>query len=387
MTTNLRVVDRGLVYRGADHPEWARRSIRRTNVVRTTAGELIVSFRRCAGDDSPDGHPVVFASADEGRTWEERFSGRGQGALDGVPGQVMNLSIAEVEPGRLLGTSLWVDLSSGRPWVNPVTGGMLPLWIVHRESTDGGRTWGDARVLDLAPQIATTPCANPVMRLANGDLAQPFETLKAYDDADEAQSKAWLQVSHDGGRTWPTQVMVAGDPENARWYWDQRLAVRPDDGRLVGMFWTRDVAGQRDLPSSIAWGTPDGMSWTDPSSTGLPGQHTQPVPLGGERLLAVWSHRELPGIVASISEDFGRTWDRSRDLVLFRSDAGREPGAGQREDLAGYLQSMIRYHFGHPRAVRLPDGDIFATWCQGTDEVKDVAWARIRTGDPAPRPG
>lgn len=378
--TEIRVVDRGLVYRGADHPEWARRSIRRTNTVATADGELLVSFRRCAGDDSPDGHPVVFASTDEGRTWEERWSGRGQGALGGVPGQVMNLSIAEIsaEPRRLLGTSLWVDLSSGLPWVHPVTGGMLPVWIVHRESTDGGRTWGDAHVLDLAPQIATTPCANPVLRLANGDLAQPFETLKAYDDATEARSKAWLQVSHDGGATWPTQRLVAGDPENARWYWDQRLAVHPDDGRLVGMFWTRDVAAQHDLPSSIAWGAPDASSWTEPASTGLPGQHTQPVPLGGDRLLAIWSHRELPGIVASVSEDCGRTWERSRDVVLYRSGAGREPGTGEREDFADYLHSMIRYHFGHPRAIRLPDGDVVAAWYQGTDAVKDVAWARIR---------
>ena len=48
---------------------------------------------------------------------------------------------------------------------------------------------------------------------------------------------------------------------------------------------------------------------------------------------------------------------------------------------------MIRYHFGHPRAVLLPDGDVFAVWYKGTDEVKDIAWARIRTGDPAPPPG
>jgi hypothetical protein len=385
--SSLRVVDRGFVYRGADQPDWARRSIRRTNVVRTAAGELIVSFRRCAGDDSPDGHPVVFASADDGRTWEERFSGRGQGTRDGVPGQVMNLSIAEVAPGRLLGTELWVDLTSGQPWVNPVTGGMLPLTIDHRASTDGGRTWSAPRVLDLSPQRATTPCANPVLRLANGDLGQPFENMKEYDDPAPARGGAWLQLSHDEGATWPTQVLVARDADNARWFWDQRLAVHPETGRLVGMFWTRAVAAQRDLPVHIGWGSPDGRTWTEPVSTGLPGQHCQPLPLGGDRLLAVWSHRELPGIVASISEDFGRTWNRADDLVLFESGAGREPGSGAREDLADYLLTMIRYHFGHPRAVLLPDGDAFAVWYQGTDEVKDVAWARIRTGGPARPPG
>ena len=373
----LRVVDRGLVYRGADHPAWARRSIRRTNIVRAADGTLFASFRRCGADDSPDGHPVVFATSDLGRTWDQRFDGRGEGELDGVPGQLMNLSIMELEPGRLLGTSLWVDLSSGLPWVNPVTGGMLPLRIVHRESTDGARTWTAPIALDLRHQVATSPCANPVLRLATGDLAQPFENMKDYDDPEEARSRAWLAVSSDSGATWPGQVKVAGDPANRRWFWDQRLAVRPEDGRIVGMFWTRDVEGQRDVEVSIAWGSPDGRTWTTPTGTGLPGQHTQPVPLGGDRLVAVSSHRELPGIVASLSDDFGRTWQREDDLVLYHSAEGREPGAGERENLAGYLLSMIRYHFGHPRAVALPSGEVFAVWYQGTDDAKDVAWARI----------
>ena len=65
---------------GADQPDWARRSIRRTNVVRTSNGELLVSFRRCAGDDSPDGHPVVFASADEVEPGKN-----GSVAADGAP--------------------------------------------------------------------------------------------------------------------------------------------------------------------------------------------------------------------------------------------------------------------------------------------------------------
>ena len=187
---------------------------------------------------------------------------------------------------------------------------MLPLSILHRASTDGGRTWSAPRVLDVSPQVAPTPCANPVLRLATGELAQPFETMKEYDDAAEATSGAWLALSPDDGATWPTQVLVARDPDNARWFWDQRLAVRAETARSL-----RCAGRATWRPSGICPSTSRGAPRTDgpgprPISTGLPGQHCQPVSLGGGRLLAVWSHRELPGIVISISEDFGRTWDR-----------------------------------------------------------------------------
>ena len=45
-------------------------------------------------------------------------------------------------------------------------------------------------------------------------------------------------------------------PDNAIYYWDQRLATHPDDGRLVNMFWTHVPADGRDIDVHIAWGTP-----------------------------------------------------------------------------------------------------------------------------------
>ena len=166
---------------------------------------------------------------------------------------------------------------------------------------------------------------------------------------------AWLRLSTDGGATWPGDVLVAHHPDDAIYYWDQRLETHPDDGRLVNMFWTRDVAAALDIDVHIAWGTPDGRDWTVPVGTGLPGQHCQPISLGGDRLLAVYSHRgDPPGIRAALSEDFGRTWDRASEIVVWASDAGGEPGAGRPRSQDEYWNDMGAWQFGHPRGATAP---------------------------------
>ena len=54
----------------------------------------------------------------------------------------------------------------------------------------------------------------------------------------------------------------------------------------------------------------------------------QPLAIGGDRLVAVYTHRrDPPGIALSISDDYGKTWDRAQDLMVYDSTAGTESGA------------------------------------------------------------
>jgi len=71
-------------------------------------------------------------------------------------------------------------------------------------------------------------------------------------------------------------------------YWDQRIAIHPDTGQMVATFWTHDGSSSTLLESHISWDAAVGRSWTLPAATGLPGHHTQPLALGGDRLLAVY---------------------------------------------------------------------------------------------------
>ena len=80
------------------------------------------------------------------------------------------------------------------------------------------------------------------------------EAWKSYDDAGVGEHSAILSISHDGGYTFEPAVVVAHDPANRLLFWDERLAVDPESGRLVGMFWTHDRAAQQDANAHIAWG-------------------------------------------------------------------------------------------------------------------------------------
>jgi hypothetical protein len=142
------------------------------------------------------------------------------------------------------------------------------------------------------------------------------------------------------------------------------------------MFWTHQISTGRDVDIHIAWAGPDARRWSQPEGTGLTGQHCQPIPLGGERLVAVYAHRrDPPGIRAAISDDFGRTWDRSREVVVYASPAGAEAGASGPRPIADYWDDMIAWRFGHPRGVLLPSGEVLVVFYAGDDRSQSVRWA------------
>ena len=325
------------------------RSASSTAAVALADGTVLATCRLGTDREGADGHVGVFASTDGGDDWELRFLGLQERVWDGWPGEARGWYPTELVPGELIASVLWTDRSDpSHPWVHPVTQGLLGMRSYLIRSTDGGRSWPDRRRIDLGPHPGAS-VTGPVLRLADGTLAQPFENWKEYEDPTPGIPCAWLRLSHDDGATWTEDVLVAAHPDNAIYYWDQRLAAHPGDGRIANMFWTHVPADGRDIDVHITWGTPDGRTWTEPVGTGLPGQHCQPISLGGDRLLAVYSHRMSPGgIHASISEDFGGTWDRDRDLVVWASDAGDEPGLRRLAGTGGVLERHGRL------AVRAP---------------------------------
>ena len=374
----MRVLDCGTVCDGHPIPDY-RSICAFTTINRLQEGTLLVSGRWGSARDSVDGHACIWASPDCGRTWELRYDGYGKGSWGGTPGEMKGLTSTELLPGRLTATALWVDRSDpDLPFIHPVTQGLLPMRILHVESADDGCTWSPPRPMDTSPHLATSPCSHAVIQLPGGVLAQPYEQWKEYEDPTPGRPAARLRFSRDGGRTWPEFVTVARHPDNALAYWDQRLAIHSVDGRLAATVWTHEFRMGSDIDIHIAYGTSDGRSWTIPRSTGLPGQHCQPLSLGGDRLLAVYSRRrDPPGIVLSISEDFGEHWDRERDLLVYDSTVGTESGAGGGRTQSELWGDMERWRFGHPRMVRLPGNEIFVVYYAGDDAVKTARWARV----------
>ncbi|MBM4409086.1 MAG: exo-alpha-sialidase [Chloroflexi bacterium] len=352
-----------------------------TSALLASDGTLLAACRLGTKRESSDGHAALFASLDRGATWELRYLGLADRVRDGRQGDTRSFLLSELVPGELTATIMWADRSDpDAPWVNPTTQGLRPMENVHRLSRDGGRTWDSEHPIDLPHPASST--TGPVFALP-GDattMAQPFEHWKAYDDPALGAPRAMLRLSHDGGATWTEDVVVAADPRNETWFWDQRLAVHPETGDLVAMFWTFDRLAGRDLPIHIAWGTPDGRRWTVPQPTPLDGQHCQPISIGGpggSGLVATYTHRRNPpGIRVVRSADFGRTWEVDGEVEAYASAAGTEPAA-QGAAHADYWNAMAAWQFGHPRGVFLPEGEVFVTFYGGSGTARSARWARV----------
>jgi BNR repeat-like domain len=377
MTTHLALRDRGVVFDANAAPANCR-SCAFTSTTRLTDGSLLVAFRIATGRDAPDGRLRIMRSRDDGRTWETLHEGL-TASVDGIEGNLYSGYFTELAPGHLVGAFVWVDRSDpALSFVNPVTAGVLPMRNLVAESFDGGVSWSPFRLVDLAPHPGAS-CTGPIIRLPDGALGLPYERWKEYDDPGPGTHAAHLVYSRDNGRTWGARSTVATDPTTRLFFWDQRIAVHPETGQLVAMFWTHDRAAGRDLDNHLAWGCVEGTTWSAPTPTGLPGQHCEPIAAGGDRLVALYVHRQdPPSLRAVLSDDFGRTWRRDGELVFYDSRAGTESGV-QIEPRAfeDFWQDMMAWRFGHPRGVLLRDGDLFVAFYAGDERATSVHWARI----------
>lgn len=368
----MRLIDRGIIYDAVGAPV-ERRSCAFTSLLALSDGSFRCSFRAAPGRDLPGGTLRIMGSTD-GRKWSVVHPGLTH-ELDGIEGDMYAGYLAELEPGVLTGSFVWVDRSDpDLSFVNPVTAGVLQMRNLLATSDDGGATWHDWREMDLGPEEGCS-CTGPVFPPEAGVLAFPYETWKSYDDPGPGNHTASLRLSRDGGESWDERRIVAADPDGRVFFWDQRIAVHPESGELVAMFWTHDRRAASDIDNHICWSAGIGAPWSWPVSTGWPGQHCQPVALGGDRLAAVHTERTPPGgIVVRLSEDFGHNWNEAHTMRVYQPAAQPAEAETNFED---FWQSMMEWPFGHPRSVVTPEGDLLVAWYAGADDVIGIEWARI----------
>jgi len=374
----MRILNQGIVYDASTAPP-PRRFCAFTNTTILSEGRILVAFHAGSAKEAPDENVLMRLSADGGCTWEAVCDGLPLLAVDGKPGSWHHGRVTELAPGHWLGAFWWLDRSDpSLPMINPETTGTLPNRIFLMDSFDDGRTWTNRREVDTRPFPSVALMGAPLV-LADGSIAVVSEAWKTYYDTSYGEHSAILSISHDGGHTFEPSVVVAHDPANRLLFWDQRLAVDPESGRLIGMFWTHDRVAGQDRNAHIAWSeTQDGGRWTYPSDTGIAGQIPRPLVLPGGRLLCVYVHRHWPpSLRAVLSSDFGKTWDVANELVVYEHAAGAQAGMDGKRDFADYYADMRVWSFGHVEPGLLPDGTAFAAFYAGDAQSLSVRWVRI----------
>jgi hypothetical protein len=373
----MQVIEHGIIFDARQAPP-QRRFCSFTSLLCTADGRLLAAFRAGSSKDSADENILICESTDGGHSWELVWEGFPL-EYAGVRGAWRAGALFELEPGRLLGYFTWFERTDpALPLSNPETQGILPSRLLLAESSDYGRSWHAWRELDVRPFEGVSATGAP-LRLSDGALGFPYEAWKSYYDARPGTHHALLRRSPDAGRTFESPIIVAHDPAARVFYWDQRLGIAPDTGRLIALFWTHDRQLGQDRNIHVAWGSPDGRRWTSPpADTGFAGQIAYPLCLGGERVLAVYVHRhDPPSIRAVLSRDFGRTWELAEECVVYESAAGRESGVGGQREFGDYWADMNRWTFGHPEACLLPDGQVLAAFYAGDTTAMSMHWARL----------
>ncbi len=170
------VVSSGFIYETAPYP-----SCHASTIVETSGRELVAAWFGGTREKHPD--VGIWVSRFEGGAWTPSVEVANGVQSDGKRHPTWNPVLFEPRGGPLM---LFYKVGpTPQTW-----------WGMVRTSSDGGRTWSDARRL---PDGIFGPIKNKPVQLADGTLLSPTS-----DETPENPSKwrVYFERSTDGGKTW-----------------------------------------------------------------------------------------------------------------------------------------------------------------------------------------
>ncbi len=375
----FQILDQGLVF-DADRAPPDRQACYFTSLARLDSGTLLAGWQTGLTKHSPTNTIRIARSVDGAKSWQV-IPWDFATSLDGTPGSLAAAEVVEAEPGRLLLFSTWFDRSDPeRPLFNPETEGILRSRQIFSVSTDEGESWGPWQVI---PTPGLTGCATtgPAIKWPDGAIAHAFESFKEFDDPQPAVHGAWLVLTRDGGRSFEAPWLIARDPADQVYYWDQRLFAGDETGDFLALFWTHDRASQKDLSlhQLLASLTDGSGAASQPQATGIPGQIASAGMTSDGRLLAFIVDRGNPGTMTLWqSDDGGSSWPEDASLVVHVHDEQAAISQGRENiDFAEYWEDMGKWSFGHPAMIPLDDGEWLLAYYAGTPQAMSIHWVKI----------
>jgi hypothetical protein len=371
--TRLDLIHEGVLFR---NPEPGHRALCAylPNVVPVGGEELICFFRLGQAFYSLDGRVALVRSTDGGRTWVDEGM-VWDPALDQTPYTYTAPHGTRLRDGTvlLLAQRHRADDSEALRF-NPATGGMKASEAVLFRSVDSGATWSPPEVLDLGqPGVIDTPSG--VIELLDGRWFVACEVWKAWDDASPLHIKGFGLFSRDQGRTWGERANFPSALEPARMYSHSRY-TQLRNGGIGALQWTQSVGGDQNFDLHLVTSDPSAAAWSQPRPTGIAAQTSWLADLGGDRMAAAYTVRNgmSPGIMVTLSEDGGRTWDVEGPLMVWDAVGQEFLGVTRTPD---YPASHDNIAFGKPNLARLPSGDLIAAWWCTQACVTHVRYARL----------
>ena len=323
-TPHPAVTSSQFIYEDAPYPQ-----CHASTIVEIAPGELAAAWFGGTRERHPD--VCIYVARHEDEKWQEAVQ-----AADGVQ-----------DDGSRLPTwnPVLFQPPGGGPLVLFYKVGPSPRewWGMVKTSTDGGRTWGDARRL---PENILGPIKNKPVVLPDGAWLSPSST------EGEGGWQVHFELSRDAGKTWELIGPVKKGPGLE--------AIQPSvlfhrDGSLQALCRSKQgVVAQ-------TWSQDNAKTWTPLTAAALPNPNsgTDAVTLADGRQLIVYNHsghrpHEAKGnrwpLDVAVSDD-GLTW---RHVVTLETEPNK----------AGYA---------YPAVIQASDGTIHITYTWDRTRIRHVA--------------
>ncbi len=371
----LKLLSEGVLYKNPN-PGFKVECAFLPNIVPLSDTELICFYRLGSAFYSVDGKLAKLRSTDGGETWfqEEHVW---DAAGDDIPYNYSAPHGTLLRDGSMVLVAFRVDFVDPEvPMYNPETGGWRPVETVLFRSEDHGHTWSEPELVDFPYQGTAAP-PSQVIELNDGRWLLTGEHWKAWDDVSPLHIKTFSTFSDDRGKTWsgPVEHPSASDAEKM---FSHGRHMQLLDGRVAALQWTQDVGASKDFDLHLTTSDEAASTWSHPQPTGIMGQTSWLVDLGGGLLVAAYTRREgmSPGIMVVLSEDEGKTWDLDNQVMVWDAVGQEYLGVEQRPE---YPASHDNIAFGKPNAVRLPNGEIMCSWWCTQACVTHARYARLAT--------
>lgn len=313
-------------------------------IVQLPDGDLVAVFTIGQAFDAADARAYVSRSSDEGRTWsapQRLWHG------EQSPEESESFKPLLLRDGTLIATGyVFVRPTPLTPVVDPESFELLRLRNKVSSSSDGGHSWNEPDYFDVEgkPLELSGPC----IELSSGRLIGATAPFHLRMDG----HAGWIIASDDKGRNWRKLSEFYRSPTGSVASWECRLCEL-SPGRVAVIMWAYDNSQSANLDNKLAL-SDDGGETFRVIETGIHGQASNLLALGGNKLLTIHAHREAPiGLVVRRVDLTDDRFTVEEELDLLRDGQTASETADIRKQFASLK-------FGQPSLMKLASGDILA---------------------------